>query len=524
MKQLFHSFAIALTLSGLALADPYPQSALGDWDITWHTQKQDYKGKLVLLVQQEKLFARLIFPEQKTFAFGTNSLQLSEEQIEADFKWGKDSRNWGKESLVLKAEFHDGTLVGNLTGERDSGSLTGQHRPLPLLQSRHICPELPLLDVKSSGIDEGRLSETIQRAAEEHSDALIVAKDGKIVWEGYSPGCKAEEPIYAMSASKSVVSLAIGLLVADGTLTLDTPVGKFFPNWSADKKAITVRQLLSHTSGVDGMRRNYREVTIEETFEKAEQLCPPSTWWSYNNVAVDFLSVIVRKAAGKPLDQFVQERLFGPMDIRGAFWGKDKQGDPTGAGELCLRPIDLAKIGMLMADGGRWQGRQLVPESWIKSSFEPSQAYDCSYGLLWWRTLPKSQLSYQFTAETLNYWNHLGLTPVESEKLRPLIGTAMDRPRFEELLGVERMNELQMRSDKLRSPLFARTTTVQSQSFSAIGFLGQYLTIIPGQKLVAVRMRTKEFLDNAPDGVGEAYGYSRFVADIESLQSQGDSK
>jgi CubicO group peptidase (beta-lactamase class C family) len=112
---------------------------------------------------------------------------------------------------------------------------------------------------------------------------------------------------------------------------------------------------------------------------------PPGQEFFYNTGALTLLSAVMRKATGRPLDEFARENLFAPLGITGVEWGRVR-GDSDAGGGLRLRPRDMAKIGQLVLAGGRWNGRQIVSKEWIEASTTRKlEATDNqSYGYLWW--------------------------------------------------------------------------------------------------------------------------------------------
>jgi CubicO group peptidase (beta-lactamase class C family) len=112
---------------------------------------------------------------------------------------------------------------------------------------------------------------------------------------------------------------------------------------------------------------------------------PAGQEFFYNTGALRLVSAIIHKAVGRPLDEFAQEVLFEPMGITAADWIRVR-GETDAGGGLRLRPRDMAKIGQLVLAGGRWNGRQIVSEDWIKAStIRKIEATDgLSYGYLWW--------------------------------------------------------------------------------------------------------------------------------------------
>ena len=112
---------------------------------------------------------------------------------------------------------------------------------------------------------------------------------------------------------------------------------------------------------------------------------PAGQEFFYNTGALTLVSAIVRKATGRPLDEFARETLFEPLGITGVEWNWVK-GDTDAGGGLRLRPRDMAKIGQLVLAGGRWNDRQIVSKAWIETSTAPKlkATDDQSYGYLWW--------------------------------------------------------------------------------------------------------------------------------------------
>ncbi len=244
---------------------------------------------------------------------------------------------------------------------------------------------------RSNPLDGPRLAAFIQRAEQEKSTSLLVVVDGQLVVEEYF-GTDPERATIAMSTTKSVVGIAVGVLVDAGLLDLDRPLSETsIPEWKGGPKAeITARHLLTQTSGLATERyaeadNDWEEGSIEAHGLTVELKTPPGTVWNYNNGVSDFLSVLVRRANPEHLylDDFVEVHLFAPLNIHGTFWLKDGHGQPRAAGELFIRPIDLAKLGQLVLDRGRWRGEQIVSEAWIEQMLEPLDVAN-DYGALWW--------------------------------------------------------------------------------------------------------------------------------------------
>ena len=204
------------------------------------------------------------------------------------------------------------------------------------------------------------------------------------------------------SASKSVASLALGIALDRGLIrSVNEPIFSFFPELSdlrsPEKDRLLVVHALTMSMGLKWVEasphHNYDNDEVRMNF--APDPCryvlalpvtaPAGQEFFYNTGALRLVSAIVRKATGRPLDEFARETLFEPMGITKAEWVRVR-GDADTGGGLRLRPRDMAKIGQLVLAGGRWNDRQIVSKAWIDASMTPriEATSDFSYGYLWW--------------------------------------------------------------------------------------------------------------------------------------------
>jgi CubicO group peptidase (beta-lactamase class C family) len=112
---------------------------------------------------------------------------------------------------------------------------------------------------------------------------------------------------------------------------------------------------------------------------------PPGKAFFYNTGALTLLSVVLRRATGRPLDEFARVTLFEPLGITDWQWIRVK-GDSDAGGGLRLKPRDMVKIGQLVLAGGQWNGRQIVSKAWLDASTTPKleASKNYAYGYLWW--------------------------------------------------------------------------------------------------------------------------------------------
>ena len=209
---------------------------------------------------------------------------------------------------------------------------------------------------------------------------VLVVKDGAVVcraaWGDYNFDVKR----IAHSESKSVVSLAIGILIGDGKLSLSDRAADLLsdrvpPLGRAVHSGVTVENLLRMSSGKvfaeDGSVADDR--WVESYFESAFKFIPGKAF-DYNSMNSHILAAIVCKVSGMSLSDFLRERLFGPMGITNFYWEKSPEDIECGGWGLYMFPDDMAKLGVLVLNGGKWEGKSLVPEDYIKAAVSKQNA------------------------------------------------------------------------------------------------------------------------------------------------------
>ena len=237
-------------------------------------------------------------------------------------------------------------------------------------------------------VDRAALAALTARAKETGSDSVVVYRNGEELLDYHSS--KPAEPMYLMSATKSVVALVIGVAIAEGKIkSIDEPVSDFYPELNQGrKKLLTIRQLLSMTTGIQHNGFGDEIYAAPDSVKlalAAELQTTPGAAFSYNNKSINLLAGIIRMATGEPLDTYADEKLFAPMQFDMWRWEHDNSGTPNAFADLALQPKDFAKLGLLAIQRGQWQGKQLVPAAWVDQLGLQSQPYEPLYGLLWWR-------------------------------------------------------------------------------------------------------------------------------------------
>lgn len=351
------------------------------------------------------------------------------------------------------------------------------------------------------------LSNIIEKSKTSHTDGLIIYKNGEIIAERYSSG--KPEKIELMSATKSVVNLAIGKLIDDGKIkSLDQPVADFYPEWNqGDKKLITIRQLLNHTSGLQNNPNAGVEIEPAPDLVKlvlaAELSNKPGTKFSYNNKAVNLLAGIVEKASGEKMDVYFREAIFQPLGITDFNWTRDKAGNPAAMAGLQLTARDAAKFGLLFLNKGVWNGKRILSENWIDESVKQGQSFEQRCGLLWWR-VPEYQNFIidddkfkEFEAAKVNSDFIAKITPLKNVVFK---NRGEYSKALENIFGNDwafKVNEqIGEKGISLSKKIYGSFV-----GYNADGYLGQYIVVIPKSKIVAVRqIKRSDNYDPSTDG------------------------
>ncbi len=203
--------------------------------------------------------------------------------------------------------------------------------------------------------------------------SIMILKHGKVVFEKWFNGQSAEMPHQMFSVSKTFTATAVGLAINEGKLKLDDPVVKFFPDklpaeQSDNLKAMTVRDLLTMTCGHDTEpnAKNTDSLDWVKGFLAWPVKHKPGEYYLYNSVGTYMLSAIVQNVTGEKLLDYLDTRLFQPLHIVKPEWEESPQGINCGGWGLKLKTEDMAKMGQLFLQEGKWNGKQIVPADWLK--------------------------------------------------------------------------------------------------------------------------------------------------------------
>jgi CubicO group peptidase (beta-lactamase class C family) len=242
-------------------------------------------------------------------------------------------------------------------------------------------------------------------------NSLIISQHGEIVTEQYYGRMHERRGQNIKSASKSVLSILVGIAIDQGYLEgVDQPIEEFFPEYFSTnedslKASITIEDLLTMRSGLASTSRaNYGRWVMSSNWIRYTLDRPlqgtPGVDRIYSTGNTHLLAVILARASDMSLLAFSNRYLFHPMDIRITGWDRDPQGYYFGGNNMAMRPSDMVKIGRLMMDVGIFNGQQIVSSDWVRKSIKPVTGRVLgveNYGYLWFqREAGDYHMSYAF--------------------------------------------------------------------------------------------------------------------------------
>jgi CubicO group peptidase (beta-lactamase class C family) len=306
-----------------------------------------------------------------------------------------------------------------------------------------------------------------------HTRAVVVMKDGHVIAERYADGIGIDTPLLGFSATKSVISALIGILVRKGTLKLDQPAPVAAWQYPDDlRHAITVDHLLRHTSGLalgsslqaslasafePVNRMKFMEADMATYAESMPLESMPGRAWNYQDGNLVILSHLIRNAAdgnAAGVMRFARQELFGPLGMRNVTLEFDAAGTPEGSSQMLASARDWARFGQLYLDDGVVGGKRILPEGWVTYSASPT---------------PQA-----WVGQGAGFWTNRG------DSFGANYRVAHGMPR---------------------------------DAFVAKGTIGQYVIVIPSERMVVVR------LGRSPNWPAEADGVFDLVHDVVAATS-----
>jgi|GEM_PF-3445353 len=208
--------------------------------------------------------------------------------------------------------------------------------------------------------------------------SLTVADAKNILFDFKKPPYKKDGMQLVFSITKSVTSLAIGMLYDEGFITLDEPIIDYFkeelpPTFDPKIKDITIRHLLTMTSGITHENNiemlkfdDYRTYFLSQKVEYK-----PGTYYKYHSATSHMLGAIVHKITKKTLKEYVDQKLFIPLGMTNYHWADAKEGISFGGYGLSLNNDALIKIGQLLLNGGTYKGKRYISKAYLDMATKP---------------------------------------------------------------------------------------------------------------------------------------------------------
>lgn len=217
---------------------------------------------------------------------------------------------------------------------------------------------------------------SVQAPDEAQPHSIMVLKNGKVIFEEYFAGFAPDSLHEVYSVSKTVLALATGFAVEEGRISVDDKVTDFFPDKlpehvSDTLSSLTIRHLLTMTCGMEETPKllsafagNTSFSWLEEFFA-SRQANMPGTEFYYNFFSPYVLAAIIEKEVGMSMMDYIRPRLLDPLQITDMQWGTSHEGICFGGWGMRLCTEDLAKLGQLLLQRGKWKGRQLLSAEWV---------------------------------------------------------------------------------------------------------------------------------------------------------------
>jgi CubicO group peptidase (beta-lactamase class C family) len=260
-----------------------------------------------------------------------------------------------------------------------------------------------------------------------NTEGIVIIKNGHIVGEAYFGNFTINSRHESFSIAKSFLSALVGIALEKGLIKdVEEKIYLYYPQLSRKKtfwrrskggieeiypqsgiypvqvlpgakKRITIKHLLTMTSGFEWNERDYYEDTSQnDVFKMAAEydfiqyvlnkpiVYEPGTEWCYSSGDSMLLSGIIEKSANTGAYDFGMEHLFMPIGISGIEWHNDPAGHTIGGWGIQATVREFAKFGYLYLKKGKWEDQQIVPDSWIKESLQPVSPEVNYYGYQWW--------------------------------------------------------------------------------------------------------------------------------------------
>ena len=269
--------------------------------------------------------------------------------------------------------------------------------------------------------------------------SLLVMKDGQIVNEQYFQGTGANDLRISWSVAKSYLSALLGIMIAEGKIdSIDDKIIKYVPTLARSVyDRVTIRHLLNMSSGVkfnedyldynSDINRMGRVLALgrtmdQFTFDLKDRERAPGEKWQYVSIDTHVIGMVIRSATGRRIPDLLSEKIITPLGLQAEpYYVTDGVGVAFVLGGLNITTRDYARFGQMIANGGKWNGVQIVPQGWIDESTMRSAPGGVGYGYQWW--IPENAAQGEFFARGI-YGQYIYINRAQNVVI---VSTAADR-------------------------------------------------------------------------------------------------
>ena len=353
------------------------------------------------------------------------------------------------------------------------------HQTMPFVELHASAEPYPFLEAgqlpQYSSL-KAHLDSNLERS---HTAAFLVIRNDSIIYENYFNGFGKESLLPSFSVVKSFVATLVGIAIGEGKIKSDNdPITAYLPELLKTDPGyakITLRHLLDMKSGLkfdegsygmkdDAIKLAFRPNLLKHVMKvKTEK--EPGTF-NYQSINTELLALAVERATGKKITAYMQEKLWSPMGAEyGATWNVDskKRKQEIAFAGLNATARDFAKLGRLYLAGGSWNGKQLVPSSWIDQTMNPNNILNAgAYKNQWWHAA-----SFMYTRDSME---------AVAFKNNHRYSSRVFRSTF-------KIKD----SSIVAQPVF-QYTVAYNPAPHATGILNQYIYVFPGNNVVIVRL------------------------------------
>jgi CubicO group peptidase (beta-lactamase class C family) len=299
--------------------------------------------------------------------------------------------------------------------------------------------------------------------------AFLIIKNDTILYEKYFDNYNEASIVPSFSAAKSYVGALAGIAIEEGYIkSVDQPITDFLPELKKNDERfskITIENLLNMRTGIlykesyinpfGNVARSYYGKNLLGQLKRLKIKEDPDKEFEYISESPELLALIIERATGKKLTEYLQEKIWKPLGMEfDASWSIDSKKHKEAKAFCCLnaRARDYAKFGRLYLNGGNWNGTQIIPEAWVKTSTQVNKdTKGFFYSYLWWHNVTWEKI------------NDTTATVVKTDTTQLFSET--DKKGVKNTYLLKPMND-----------------------FFANGLLGQFIYVYPAKKVIIVRL------------------------------------